>query len=105
MTEGRDPGALERELVVAAIVRLRARILALVLGGLTGTGLFVATAWLIVRGGINRGEHLKLLGNYFPGYSVTWPGAFIGAFYGALVGACVGWAMARIYNRVATRSM
>jgi len=66
-----------------------------------GTGLFVATAWLLVRGGENVGQHLSLLNNYFPGYAVTWPGALLGFVYGAGVGALLGWTIASIYNRVA----
>jgi len=91
----------ERELVRAAIVRLRARVMALVFGWVGGCGLFVATAWLLLRGGPNVGQHLSLLRNYFPGYSVTWPGTLLGFCYGALVGALLGWTIASVYNRVA----
>lgn len=93
----------ERALIQAAVVRMRARIMALVFGMVGGTGVFVATAWLLVRGGSRVGLHLGLLSNYFPGYSVTWPGAVIGFFYGALVGGAIGWAVAWLYNRIADR--
>ena len=85
----------------AAVARLRAGIMATVFALLFGTGLSVATVWLLVRGGPNVGEHLGLLGNYFPGYSVTWPGALLGFFYGGLVGGTVGWLTAWLYNLVA----
>jgi hypothetical protein len=91
---------LEQELIRTAIVRLRSRVMAMVFGMLGGTGLFVATIWLLVRRGPDVGRHLRLLSNYFPGYSVTWPGAFIGFFYGALVGAIIGWSLAWVYNQV-----
>ena len=42
---------LERDLLHAAIVRMRARIMAVVFGMLGGTGLCVATVWLLLRGG------------------------------------------------------
>jgi hypothetical protein len=93
--------ARERELVGAAIVRLRAHVMAVVFGWVGGCGLFVATAWLLVRGGPQMGQHLSLLRNYFPGYSVTWPGALLGFLYGALIGALLGWTIASIYNRIA----
>jgi hypothetical protein len=57
--------------------------------------------WLVAAGGEDVGLHLGLLNNYFPGYTVTWPGAFIGFFYGALCGAIIGWSVAWIYNEVA----
>jgi hypothetical protein len=91
---------LEQELIQTAIVRLRSRVMAMVFAIVAGTGLFVATVWLLARGGQDVGLHLKLLSNYFPGYSVTWPGAFIGFFYGALSGAVIGWSVAWIYNQV-----
>lgn len=91
----------EDELLKIAVIRLRSRVLAMVSAMLGGTGLFVATAWLVLRGGHNVGLHLGLLGNYLPGYTVTWPGAFLGFLYGALIGAVLGWSVAQIYNRVA----
>ena len=77
--------------------------LAIVCGGLGGVALFVATVWLLIRGGESVGAHLNLLGQYFPGYSVTWGGAFVGMFWGVLVGGVVGWATAWVYNLVAGR--
>ena len=53
--------------------------------------------------GHDVGRHLRLLSNFFPGYSVTWPGAFIGFFYGALAGVIIGWSVAWVYNRVAEK--
>ena len=65
----------ERQRIESAVARLRAGILAIVFGMVGGTGLFVATAWLLIKGGPNVGATLGLLGNYLPGYAVTWPGA------------------------------
>jgi len=94
---------LEQELIRTATVRLRSRVMAMVFGMLGGTGLFVATIWLVARGGHDVGVHLALLGNYFPGYTVTWTGAFVGLFYGALLGAIAGWSVAWLYNQVVDR--
>lgn len=87
----------------AAVARLRAGIMATVFGMVGGAGLFLATIWLVIRGGPNVGKHLGLLVNYFPGYSVTWKGAVIGILYGALIGALVGWLVSWVYNSVADR--
>ena len=94
---------LEQRLIRTATVRLRSRVMAMVFGVVGGTGFFVATAWLLARRGVDVGLHLELLNNFFPGYSVTWPGAFLGFFYGALSGAVIGWSVAWVYNQVADK--
>jgi hypothetical protein len=93
----------ELALIEIAVARLRAGILAIVFGMVGGAGLFVATAWLLIKGGENVGATLGLLGNYLPGYAVTWPGAVVGLLYGAAIGAAMGWTLARVYNRLARR--
>lgn len=92
-----------RALLQASIARLRASVMALVFGLVGGTGLLVATLWLVIRGGEPVGPHLGLLGQYFPGYSVSWSGGFVGFFYGTLVGGVTGWSIAWLYNRLADR--
>ncbi len=77
--------------------------MAIVFAILAGTGLAVATVWLLIRGGPNVGQHLGLLGNYFLGYSVSWAGAVIGFLWAAAVGALLGWLTAWVYNWVAGR--
>lgn len=97
------PTSREERIIRGAVARLRAGIMAIVFGMVGGVGLLLATAWLLVKGGNPVGPTLGLLGNYFPGYSVTWPGALIGFVYGTLVGGAAGWSTAWIYNRVASR--
>ena len=97
------------QIVKPVIVRLRASVMATVIGLFSGTALFVATAWLVIQGGpeINGeplvGPHLSLLGNFFPGYSVTWPGAILGFFYAAVLGGVVAYTVAWVYNSVTLR--
>jgi hypothetical protein len=86
-----------------AVARLQARVLALVGALLGGTTLFVMTALLLLKGGPQVGQHLRLLGQYFYGYTVTWPGAFVGMLYGAATGALIGWIVGVVYNLVADR--
>jgi len=90
----------DRHRIRIAVARLRARILAVVFGLISGSGLAFATAWLTLRGGEVVGPHLGLLSNYFPGYTVTWTGSLVGFVYGFLAGAAVGGFTAWIYNRV-----
>lgn len=95
--------AQEWELIRTHIARLRASVMAVVFGLVGGMGLFVATVWLLIRGGEPVGPHLALLGNYFPGYTVTWAGSLVGFAYGTLVGALAGGALAWLYNWIANR--
>ena len=63
--------------------------------------LFALTLALVVKGappGVPVGPHLAALGAYFPGYTVTWGGAFIGAAYAGVVGAACGAAVAAFWN-------
>ena len=71
----------ERDLIHAAVARLRAGVLAIVFGGVGALGLFLATAALLIQGGDNVGQHLSRLAWYLPGYSVTWGGALLGALW------------------------
>ena len=91
---------LER-LVEARLVRVSAAMVGLATGVVSGAGLFVATLWLVVKGGPNPGPHLALLSQYFLGYRVTFLGCFIGFFYAFLCGFVLGYAGAVIYDRVA----
>ena len=94
----RDP---ERELIHSAIARMRGGIMAIVFGAVGAVALFLATAVLLVQGGVDVGLHLGRLRWYLPGYTVSWPGALLGGAYGALLGAIVGWSVAWLYNTLA----
>jgi hypothetical protein len=91
---------LEWNAIRPVIVRLRASLMGAAAAVLGGFALFFATAWLVVRGGQNVGEHLVLLANYFPGYSVSWGGAGVGFVYGALTSGIIGYSVAWVYNYV-----
>lgn len=80
------------------LVRFNARVLGASLALLSATGLFVATLVLVLRGGDYVGTMLGQLRYFFPGYSVTFPGAFVGAFWAACVGYAVGVVFARLYG-------
>jgi hypothetical protein len=92
---------LAAEEVGRAVAKLQTGVLTLVFALISGLGLFLMTVWLLIRSGKRVGLHLQLLGNYFPGYSVTWTGSVIGFFYAAVVGGFVGWSIGTIYNRIA----
>ena len=98
--ETHDDQLATTEEVRKAIARIQTGVLTVVLGLICGLSLFLMTAWLVIKSGENVGAHLQLLGNYFPGYSVTWSGSVIGLFYGLLVGGILGWAIGTIYNKL-----
>ncbi len=49
------------------------------------------------------GQHLGLLSNYFPGYSVTLGGSLIGFVYAFVIGYGLGSLIATVYDRIVTR--
>lgn len=67
-------------------------------GVVLGALIFLATAVLLLRGGDVVGPNLALLAQFFFGYTVTWPGAFLGMFYGFLTGFILGWGFALVRN-------
>lgn len=89
--------------VQASLMRLNARAWGIASGLLLGGGLFLATIFLVIRGGPNVGQHLAMLGVFFPGYSVTWIGAFVGFIYAFVLGYGLGRIIGSVYNRIAFR--
>lgn len=70
------------------------------IGSLLAVGLFVATNWLVLKGGPNPGPHLSLLSIYFPGYSVSFLGSLIGFVYAFVGGYAIGRTIAAVYNKL-----
>ncbi len=91
----------EEKALEKAVVRLNAKLTGIVVGFLAGLGLFLATMILVLKGGPNVGEHLGLLSQFFPGYSVTFLGSFVGFFYAFVVGFVIGSVLGAVYNKVA----
>ena len=88
------------EKLFSGVLLLNAKVVGLALGSIFGLGIFVATNWLVIKGGTRVGPHLILLSQYFIGYRVTFLGSLIGAAYGfalgTICGALIGW----IYNKI-----
>jgi hypothetical protein len=85
-------------IVVTRLLRLNAAINGVVAGALCGLAIFLATNWLILKGGPVVGPHLALLGHFFVGYRVTFVGSLIGLGYGFVVGFAAGWSVSWLYN-------
>jgi hypothetical protein len=93
------------DVVRTRLLRLNATVQAIVVGIVAGLAVFVATNWLILKGGhigpVGErivGPHLSLLSQFFIGYRVTFSGSLIGFAYGFLSGFLVGYFVARLYN-------
>ena len=91
----------EEELIQKAVVLLNAKLLGVVVGFLMGVGLFLATNFLVIKGGHNVGAHLSLLAIYFPGYSVSFWGSIVGFLYAFAVGFLGGLTLGAVYNKLA----
>src|SRR3989304_3002804 len=95
------------EELFSGILRLNAKILGLVLGFLMGLAIFIATNWLVIKGGHITasgetvvGPHLQLLSQFFIGYRVSFLGSIIGFAYGFAVGTLSGALIGWIYKRI-----
>jgi hypothetical protein len=94
--------ALE-ELVRTRALHLSAGIHGLTTGLVAGLALFIATNWLVLKGGTVVGPHLALLGQFFIGYRVSFVGSLIGFAYAFVGGYVLGYGVARMYNVIAAR--
>ena len=98
----------DEEKLFDSILRLNTKVLSLTLGILIGLGIFIATNWLLIKGGHIRpdgryvvGPHLRLLSQFFIGYRVSFLGSIIGFAYGFAVGSIGGALIGWIYNKIA----
>ena len=95
-----DKRALE-SLVLTRLMRLNATVQGVVTGLIAGLAIFIATNWLIIKGGPVVGPHLALLGQFLIGYRVTFVGSLIGFAYGFVLGFGAAYGVARMYNWLA----
>ena len=99
--------SIDEESLFRNVLLLNSKFLGLVLGLLFGLVIFVATNWLVIKGGHVTpegdyvvGPHLQLLGQFFIGYSVSFGGSIIGFLYGFAVGTLSGSFIGLIYNKI-----
>jgi hypothetical protein len=95
-----DKRAVE-SVVRTRLMRLNATVQGVVTGTVAGLGIFIATNWLIIKGGPVVGPHLALLGQFFIGYRVSFVGSLVGFAYGFILGFGVAYGVARMYNWLA----
>lgn len=90
----------DEEKIFRGVLWLNVKVLGLALGLICGLVIFIATNWLVIKGGNPVGPHLSLLGQYFIGYKVSFFGSILGFVYGFAVGTMAGALMGWIYNKV-----
>jgi hypothetical protein len=85
----------------SGVLWLNAKVFGLTLGIVCGLALFLATNWLVLKGGKPVGPHLALLSQYFIGYRVSFLGSFVGFLYGFALGTMAGSFVGWFYNKIA----
>lgn len=90
----------EEEILKHAVLRLNGQIVGIVVGIVCALAIFVATNWLVLKGGEVVGPHLSLLAQFFIGYSVTFVGSLVGALYGFILGYLSGLFIGWVYNAI-----
>lgn len=90
----------DEEKLLKGLLWLNAKVLGLALGVILGLVIFIATNWLVIKGGDPVGPHLQLLSQYFIGYRVTFFGSIIGSLYGFALGTICGTFIGWIYNKI-----
>jgi ABC-type nitrate/sulfonate/bicarbonate transport system permease component len=102
-----DANPQNHEKLLSEVMRMNSKFLALAMGLIAGLFLFLATNWLLIKGGHVSpsgeyvvGPHLQLLSQIFIGYRVSFLGSIIGFFYGFAVGTLAGSAVGLLYNKI-----
>jgi tetrahydromethanopterin S-methyltransferase subunit G len=83
--------------LLRAFAPLHRSALGIACGVVVGGLLFMVTVISTLRGTFPA-PNLYLLAQFFWGYSVSWPGAFIGLLWGAVVGFVLGYGFALVRN-------
>ncbi len=90
----------EEKVLTTTVSQLDAKKLGLALGIILGLIIFVATNWLVIKGGKEVGIHLRLLSQFFIGYKVSFLGSIVGLIYGFVAGTIFGVLIGWIYNKL-----
>ena len=98
LEEGARLEPAQKKVLLLTFARMDKVAFASAVGVTAGLVFFLATIWLVIKGGVNVGSHLRLLSQYFFGYTVTVPGAFIAFAYSFCWGFLFGWLFAYLRN-------
>ena len=76
-------------------MKLSKKAFGLALGVLWGVIVFLATIYVLIKGG---GTTLVLLQQFYVGYDISFVGGILGLIYGFVHGFICGWIFAWLYN-------
>ncbi len=94
----RETPIVPEKILIRAFARMDKLAFAVAVGTVCGLLVFSATLWIISRGGDVLNSHLRLLGQYFIGYTVTVKGGFLAFGYSFFWGFLAGWLFAYLRN-------
>ena len=94
----REGPLVPEKVLIRAFARMDKFAFAVAVGTICGLLVFSATLWIISRGGDVLNSHLRLLAQYFIGYTVTVKGGFIAFGYSFFWGFLIGWLFAYLRN-------
>lgn len=96
--QAKDQTMVPEKALIATFARMDKLAFATAIGTVCGLLVLSATLWIISRGGNVAGSHLRLLAQYFIGYTVTVRGGFIAFSYSFFWGFMFGWLFAYLRN-------
>jgi hypothetical protein len=91
--------SVDDDTIEAVFAKLDTLALGVAVGVVSGVGLIIATAILLLKDGLHVGPTLALLGNYLPGYEVAWSGMWIGCLEVTVMGFALGYLGAWLRNQ------
>jgi hypothetical protein len=94
----RERAVVPERVLIRVFARMDKLAFAVAVGTVCGLLVLSATLWIISRGGDVLNSHLRLLGQYFIGYTVTLKGGFIAFAYSFFWGFLFGWLFAYLRN-------
>ena len=97
-TSRKNFASIPDRLIIQSFARLDRTAMGVAVGVVFGMTVFGATVILLIKGGTTIGPNLRLLGQYFPGYTVSWSGSVVGLAYGFASGFIFGWSAAFLRN-------
>ena len=94
----REIPVVPEKVLLGAFARMDKLAFATAVGTICGLLVLTATLWIISRGGDVLNSHLRLLAQYFIGYTVTVKGGFIAFGYSFFWGFLFAWLFAYLRN-------